>query len=212
MPITVFSATGETQQGDNAQDCTSHSIYLKLFNTTFLLTAKRVLGTVHLSVRLSPSHDWTSLRAIPFKKIRGGSRQKNWIPGGGGRGAAEIKFQGGACKIKFRRGEGRKNFLPTSPPYFLNGIALRFVCESIISGRIRHWRIKSKFLYFLFEQPNILCTLDELSWSNFFSGVYHPQDTQDEKVSLSISGVFLVIIDREISSEVCEMLGSSNPK
>ena len=89
-------------------------------------------------------------------------------------------------------------------------------------GRCR--RIKSKFSCRWFEQPNILCTSEELRSVEFFSGVYHPQDTQDEKVSspcsprgtedrtnFFISGV-LGVIDprkksvRKRSSKVRQML------
>ncbi len=56
----------------------------------------------------------------------------------------------------------------------------------------RRRRIKSKCSYFLFEHPNIfnviLRTSDEFSRSNFFSGVYHPKDTRDEKASSKKSG------------------------
>ena len=43
-----------------------------------------------------------------------------------------------------------------------------------------------KFSYLHFKHPNISRTSDELSRSNF-SGVYHPQDVRDEKVSLALA-------------------------
>ncbi len=52
----------------------------------------------------------------------------------------------------------------------------------IKTSHVRHWQIKLQFSYLRFKHPNILYTSDELSRSNFFSGVYHFQDTQDEKV------------------------------
>ena len=35
--------------------------------------------------------------------------------------------------------------------------------------------------YLQLKHPKILRTSGELSWLNFFSGVYHPQDVPDEK-------------------------------
>ncbi len=81
-------------------------------------------------------------------------------------------------------------------------------CRSSITGQLRRRsQIKMQFSQLHFNHPNILRTSDELS--QFFSGVYHPQDTRDEKVSSRTSwGVIdpRKKFDRESSSKVCKML------
>ena len=69
-------------------------------------------------------------------------------------------------------------------------LKIKFSMEKVV----RHRRIKSKSSYFLFEHPNILRILYELSRSNFFLGRSITPKTP------------------ESSSEVHKMLGCSNKK
>ncbi len=63
--------------------------------------------------------------------------------------------------------------------------SVTILCISILG--LRHGRIKMQFLHLRFKHPKNSCTSDELSGSNFFSGVYHPKDVPDEKSSLALA-------------------------
>ena len=58
---------------------------------------------------------------------------------------------------------------------------MTIVMQFIMKLLGRRQQIKMQFLYLHFKHPNILCTLDELSQSIFFSGVYITRKTSEMK-------------------------------